>query len=219
MNYVTMCPTVTFVHTHLHLQHSLQWVIDLAQGLWHLLQYQYWMLSETPLGYSVVALCHGDPEALGLQDLPFYMLQQFKDRVYIWVDKSTPWICAWVVAELVSMPTLLHLHHESKLSSTDCPGYLTQCLSMQKARPALLLSYHWGQLTCTFPIRASFAMLPRGGRGGPALEWGARVALLLSWPGASSPAYCGEGRGISPSLKLSHGRQVASPVLQWEREI
>lgn len=30
--------------------------------------HQYWILSGTPLGYSVVALCHGDPPALDLQD-------------------------------------------------------------------------------------------------------------------------------------------------------
>ena len=29
------------------------------------------LLTETPLGYPVVALCHGDPTALDLQDGPF----------------------------------------------------------------------------------------------------------------------------------------------------
>ena len=32
-----------------------------------LLQYQYWDLSGTPLGYPIV-LSHGDPATLGLQD-------------------------------------------------------------------------------------------------------------------------------------------------------
>ena len=29
--------------------------------------HQYWILTRTPLLYSVVALCHGDPRALELQ--------------------------------------------------------------------------------------------------------------------------------------------------------
>ena len=46
---------------------SLQWVIGLVWGLWLLLHYQYWILIRTPLG---VALYHGDPAPLVLQDCP-----------------------------------------------------------------------------------------------------------------------------------------------------
>lgn len=43
--------------------------------------HQYWILTRTPLLYSVVALCHGDPRALELQKKPFHTLQQFIDDV------------------------------------------------------------------------------------------------------------------------------------------
>jgi hypothetical protein len=56
-----------------------------------------WILTRTVLRYPVVALCHGDPVALVLQNQPFYMLQQFIDGVDV-----GSWIWAWVVAELVS---------------------------------------------------------------------------------------------------------------------
>ena len=38
-------------------------------------------LTGTPLGYVVVALCHGDPAALGLQDQPLHVLQQIRGGV------------------------------------------------------------------------------------------------------------------------------------------
>ena len=37
-----------------------------ASVLWSLLHHQYWILTRTPLRYSVVALCHGDSAALDL---------------------------------------------------------------------------------------------------------------------------------------------------------
>lgn len=40
------------------------------------------MLGPPPLEYPVVALCHRDSEALGMQDEPLHMLQQIIDRVY-----------------------------------------------------------------------------------------------------------------------------------------
>ena len=46
----------------------------MVQGLWLLLHYQYWILTGTPLGYPVVALCHGDPAALDLQGQSLYAL-------------------------------------------------------------------------------------------------------------------------------------------------
>ena len=36
----------------------------------------------TPLGYPVVALCHGDPAGLGLQDRSLHVLQ----KIINWVD-------------------------------------------------------------------------------------------------------------------------------------
>jgi len=61
---VTQC---TLLSKQLYLQILLYWAIRLVQGLWPLLHYQYWILSGTPLGYPVVALCCGDPAALHLQ--------------------------------------------------------------------------------------------------------------------------------------------------------
>lgn len=40
---------------------------------------------QTPPGYSVVALCCGDPAALEQQDWPFHVPQQFTDDVDIGV--------------------------------------------------------------------------------------------------------------------------------------
>ena len=52
-----------------------------VQGLWVLWPYQYWILTGTPLGHPVVALCHGDPVVLDQQDKPFRDPQQFIDNV------------------------------------------------------------------------------------------------------------------------------------------
>ena len=46
-----------------------------------LLHYQCWALTGTPLGYPAVALCCGNPAALGLQDQFLHMLQQIPDGV------------------------------------------------------------------------------------------------------------------------------------------
>ena len=51
------------------------------QPLWLLLHYQYWILTGSPLGYTFVSLCHGDPTTLDLQDQPFHILWQFIDGV------------------------------------------------------------------------------------------------------------------------------------------
>lgn len=48
----------------------LQRVTGLLRGLWLLIHCRYWPLTRTPLGYPVVALRHGDPPALVLQDRP-----------------------------------------------------------------------------------------------------------------------------------------------------
>ena len=59
--------------------HVFTWKCSLQRvtGL-DLLHYQYWILSGTHLGYSLVALGHA---ALDLQDWPFYVLQQLTDGV------------------------------------------------------------------------------------------------------------------------------------------
>lgn len=44
-----------------------------------MLHHQCWIPAGTPLGYFIVALSHGDPVALVLQDQPPHMLQQFID--------------------------------------------------------------------------------------------------------------------------------------------
>ena len=52
--------------------------MSLVRGLWFLLHYQYWILT---VRYPVVALCHGDPVALELQDWSLHVLQQIIDGV------------------------------------------------------------------------------------------------------------------------------------------
>ena len=72
---VTVCPTVyPFVHTllaNVHTSDSLVWYE--ASG------FCYSINTRTPFGYPVVALCHGDPAALALQDQPLQTLQHFID--------------------------------------------------------------------------------------------------------------------------------------------
>ena len=75
------------------------------------------MLKGTPLRYPVVALCHGGPAALDLQDQPLHVLQQFIDEVRFWSGLTQYWIRVCVVAELVSLPALPHPHHQGELST------------------------------------------------------------------------------------------------------
>ena len=58
-----------------------------VQGLWLLLHYEYWILTRTPLGYPVVALCCGDPVTLNLQDWPLHILQQFINGINVGVSQ------------------------------------------------------------------------------------------------------------------------------------
>ena len=67
--------------------------------------HQFWTLPRTPLCYPAVALCH---ESL--------QLQQFIGGVDAGVGQ--PWIWAWVVVELSSIPALPYPHHQGELSST-----------------------------------------------------------------------------------------------------
>ena len=67
---------------------------------------------ETPPGYSVVALCYGDPSDLEQQNWPFHMSQPSADDIdWEWAI-SEPWIWAWVLADLVSLLALPNLHHQ-----------------------------------------------------------------------------------------------------------
>ena len=69
-----------FVHTSLLANvHCNESVTGVVRGLWFLLQ--FWILTGTPLGYPVVALCHGDPAALDLHDQSLHTLKQFIDGV------------------------------------------------------------------------------------------------------------------------------------------
>lgn len=59
----------------------LQWIFGLVRGLCFLILHQYWALTRTPLGPPLVALCWGDPAALGLQAVPLHVLYQIIDEV------------------------------------------------------------------------------------------------------------------------------------------
>ena len=49
--------------------------------------YQYWIAISASLRYHVVALCYGDADALGLQDWPPHVLQQFVDGMNVGVGQ------------------------------------------------------------------------------------------------------------------------------------
>ena len=95
----------------------------LVPGLWlcHVISHQNWILTNDSFLNIILLLdilCHEYPATLGLQDLLCYMLKEFIDEVDFGVGQLRPRILAWVLAELVSLPALLHLHHQGELSST-----------------------------------------------------------------------------------------------------
>jgi hypothetical protein len=109
-----------FFHTPLlasvHCNEPLVWF---KASLWLLQHHQYWILAGTPLRYPAVALSHGDPVALDLQDWPFHALQKLFYRWgtgWGWAN-SKPWIWAWVITELVIPPALLHHYYQGKTLS------------------------------------------------------------------------------------------------------
>lgn len=73
-----MCPTLYNCLNIFTCKCSLQWVLDLVQGLCLLWQHQYWILIWTP-SYPAAALCHGDSAALEQQDWPFCISQPIAD--------------------------------------------------------------------------------------------------------------------------------------------
>ena len=68
------------LYKQLHLQMFIA-IRHLVLGLWLLQHCQYWILTRTPLGYSVVVLCHGDPTASDLQDWSLHVLWKFMGGV------------------------------------------------------------------------------------------------------------------------------------------
>ena len=121
-----------------------------------LLYHEYWVLTRTPPSIQLLPLYHGDPEALDLQDWPFYPLQQFTYEVDIRVGQ----LKAWVAAELVSLPARPHPHHQGELSST-APASLpnaslargwASCPSLGFSRAAHQLSHYHSQFYCAAPL-------------------------------------------------------------------
>ena len=104
---------------------SLQWVRS-GSGLWRLLHHQSWTLTKTPLGSPAVALSHGDPAAMVLQDQSFYVLYQVIDGVDTGSANSKPWFWARVVAELVSPPARLCYAHITGASSSAPIGTMVR---------------------------------------------------------------------------------------------
>jgi hypothetical protein len=91
----------------------------LSPGFWLLLHYQDCILTGTPLEYPVVVSCHGNPEALDLQDWPFHTLQEIiQDGVDLGWAYSKSRIGALVVARLLKPPALPHPHHQGGIFST-----------------------------------------------------------------------------------------------------
>lgn len=87
---------------------SLQ-VIRLAQGLWLLLQCQYWTLVEV-LWYPAAVLNYGSA------GWPLHILWQWRDGE----DAESPpglktWISTWLVVKLVSLPDFLHSCNQRQL--------------------------------------------------------------------------------------------------------
>jgi hypothetical protein len=126
---------------------------SLFWGPWHLLHYQDCILTGTPLGYSVAALCHGDPAALVLQDWPF------------------------IFATGASLAVLL------RQGEGICSPHFPECSHWWGARLALLLS--WPGTSSPASPPAKWTMLPRRGiRPAPpecCRWWRAEPALLVSW--------------------------------------
>lgn len=69
----------------LYLQTFIPRAIGVVRGLWLLLHHQCWILPMASLRYLLVALCHGDPAALDLQDPPLHLPQQLIDGVDVGV--------------------------------------------------------------------------------------------------------------------------------------
>ena len=82
-----LCRSVLFCpHTLLANIHCNESLVCFP-GLWLPLHYLDWILMGTPSGYPAVALCHGGPAALDLQDPPFHTTQQFIDEVDVGVGQ------------------------------------------------------------------------------------------------------------------------------------
>jgi len=149
---------------------SLQWVIDLAGGLWLLLHYQFGFLTRTPLRYPIVAPHHGDSAALDPQIQPLNVRQQFIDGIDVEVGQlkslylglSDIWTGQPASSLACSHPLSPQTHHhQGKLFSIDYRGWLLQCHNQQLAELVLPCSWPWGQLKCTHTSSASSTVLLR----------------------------------------------------------
>lgn len=140
-------------------------------------------LAGTPLGYPLVAHCHGGSAGLDLQDRPLHGIQQL-DGVDVGVANSKSWVWAWVwvAAELVRAPCPLTMVTPGPAlplcpvrggaSFPACGGWLGACSH--------------GQLSRTHTTRANFPALPlaRGRASVPESRSQQLVGtgLLLSYP-------------------------------------
>ena len=108
------CDTVS------HTEHSLAHISLLAESHWSglksLVSATLSMLALTmiPLGCPVVAPCHGDPPAVGLQDQLLRVLQKITDGVDVTVSQLSPgsgaeWLQGWSVFQFSPVLTCAEL--------------------------------------------------------------------------------------------------------------
>lgn len=175
---ITVCHTVNpFAQTAWLCKCSLQFVIGSAvlsmQGP-HI----------TPLRYPIVA---------GVMEIPkFLVLQNGLLHSQMGWANSKPWILAWVVVEVFSLPFLLHSHHKGKLFQ---PLPMLQLARDGASYPILTFSRPAHPTPCT---RASSTVLPRWGAGPHSPECFFkslfRFGDLVQWQGASGPRFIPQHR-------------------------
>lgn len=177
--------------------HALWKVIARARGLWFLLHCRcWWALTRTLPRYPVVAVCHGDPDTLGLWVRSLHMPQQITDGVDVGGQPSHN----SGSGPLVCLPVLPCPHHQVELSSiapTDSPLAAT--------------SEGWGQFSCfhtqnrpshSYTIRASSSVLSR---------WGTGATLPSPAADKVSCLICCRWQGVRRSI--SH--PPTSPLDRW----
>lgn len=100
--YHGLSPTLLFCPnkiTNVYCSESFAWF----EASWLLLHFKHWNCTRTPLGYPVVAVCHGAPAALCLQGQHLHMFYQFLHGADVGWANLKPWIRVLVViAELHS---------------------------------------------------------------------------------------------------------------------
>lgn len=192
---------------HLYLQVSLQRVIGLVRGLWFLLNCRCWALSRTPLGYPVVVLCCGHPEALGLW---VRSLRAPIDHEWdgCWGGPNNP----------VSLPVLPCRKHQgelwpnSSLTATS-EGWGQFCFHTTRVGSATLTPWGLFQLCCPSKVQR-----PLSG-----VLWQVRGRDNLCAPGPVRPPVSGidglggggKGGGHFPSAMLPPVRWVMGTALPY----